>query len=704
MPLGDYLAGLAFFAGTWGASAYTAWTVERRRLPRLDRAPRIVALALLFLAALLAAHLLPGVLAILSPGAVTATALAGAGLASRLPPSGVRDHAASTPPPKDDDDSRVSWVLARVGVLAVSAFALAALSTVRHLPPTHVDAASFAMPGVADWVRSGSIWKVGAYLPLLQVRTYPNNGDVLALATVLPWSNDAFLRILPVPLLGMTGLGVYGIGRELRARASTAVLLAAAAVSARALAVPAVYDLKPDAFMYATFAGGMLFLLRHARTGARSDLVLAGLGLGLSFGSRWYGISSVAVVLAIWIAALYVARRPRQGILRDAALLTGVVLAAGGIWLLRNLLLTGNPLYPIKIAPLGVTLFDAPRDVITEKFGFTVADRLGEAGFLRHHLAPGFRFAFGLPGALALGGTLLAAAFAVKTGRKAADARLPALVLAVGVLTVVYAFLPAGAQGLAASPVPGIVGQNARWLVPAFLLGVGATAWVGARLPPRGALAVEVVALVCAVVAARAAFPVGAARVAAVALLLVLAWAFAPLLARLPAELARQRKREVLVASAVAFAVVLAVAGYAHQRDYNDARFARSSAAVDWVDAHAPSHSRVGVTGSWSANFFVPTYALFGPRFGNQVEYVGPIVSDQVRFYRDSTRFRRALRRGRYDLLAVGRLEEPDIAHPRIQRTLAVPPEERWARSAGFAEVARDERFVLLARSKRGGG
>jgi hypothetical protein len=692
MPLRDYLVGLAFFAGTWGAAAYVAATVERRILPRLEPAVRALALGLLFLSVLVAAHVIPGMLGLLDREWVMLTALAGAALASRLPQSQRARERSATPtaPPA----GRLGTAMAALAVLAVSAVLLAALSEVRGQPPEAVDAMSFALPGVAQWVRSGSIWDVGAFLGLIQVRTYPNNGDVLALAAILPWRNDAFLWLLPLPLLGMTGLGVYAAGRELRAPAATAAILGAAVVAARTVAEPTLYGLKPDAFMYATFAAGLLFLLRHARTRARSDLVLAGLGLGLAFGSRWYGLPIVTVVVAVWAAGLLVARRPVAWVLREGLVVVAVVLAAGGFWLLRNLALTGNPLYPVKVELLGTTIFHAPRDILNEKAGFSVIGRLGQPGFLRHELVPAFRAAFGLPGLIVLLGSLLASGLALRHARRRVSARPLAIMVAAAGVALVYAFLPAGAQGLAAGPVPGIVEANTRWLVPALLLAASASAWAIGRLG-RARPAVDLLALVCVLVSLAAVFEVGNARVALAAAVLLLVWVLARRLPMAPRMLLRGRG-PLAGGAAAACVALLAAAGYAHEKGYNEHRFQGRSAVVDWVQAHSPSGARIGLAGHPTPGAFVPNYALFGPRLRNQVAYVGPVVSDQVRFYHDPARFRRAVRR--YDLVAVGRLEAPDFEHPRRQRILAQPRDARWARSAGFVEVARDDSYILLAR------
>ena len=699
MPLGDYLVGLLYLVGTWGATAYTAWRLEQVRLPRMDRAARTLALGVLFLAALIAAHLVAGMLGLLSREVVTAVALLGALAAWRTPRGAVA--ARPSQPLPADRGTGVSRAVAAIAVVAVCAFVLAALQKVRPDAITHIDAMSFSLPGVARWIQSGSIWEVGSFLPLIQVRTYPNNGDVLALAAILPWSNDAFLRLLAPPLLGMTGLGVYAIGRELRAPGPLAALLGAAVVSAQVVAGPALYELKPDAFMYATFATGVAFLLRHRRTRAGADLALAGLGLGLALGSRWYGLTAVFLVFAAWVLAALIARRPLRDQLRDTLLLAGIVLAAGGFWLLRNLALTGNPLYPVRAELLGVALLDAPRDVITERFGFTVFDRLGEPGFVRHELLPAYRHALGGPGLVVVVGALLAVAQIVRLRRR--DAHLGSVILVVAAAAVVaisYAFLPGSAQGTADGATAGILEGTARWLVPALLLGAPVAAWAAGRLPRPARTVAEVAALACVLVAIPGTFTVTAAGLAAAVALGLLAWVVVALLARAPGERPWRRSRAVAVALVAAVAI-LAVVGHLHQRAYNDSRYAALSGPVDWVEAFAEDDAKVGVAGYWSTGVFVPIYALAGKRLDHEVEYVGRLVSSQVRPFHEPAGFREALERGAYDLLAVGRLEAPDLTDPRPQATLDDPPEVRWARGAGFTEVARDNAFVLLARDRR---
>ena len=44
---------------------------------------------------------------------------------------------------------------------------------------------------------------------------------------------------------------------------------------------------------------GLLFVLRFARTERRSDLVLAGLGIGLAAGTKWYAVPGALVLIGV---------------------------------------------------------------------------------------------------------------------------------------------------------------------------------------------------------------------------------------------------------------------------------------------------------------------------------------------------------------------------------------------------------------------
>src|SRR5207302_8549581 len=202
------------------------------------------------------------------------------------------------------------------------------------------------VPGVARWIQLGSMWQIDQFVPLLAHGDYPNTGDVVLLSAVLPFHDDFLLRLVFVPFLALTGVAVYALARELRAPAATAALFAAVAVALPNVSVDATVNTLPDTVFLFSFVGGVLFLPRHQRTGRTSELVLAGISLGLGFGTKWFGVSSVVATLVVWAGATLLAGRRAAAVARQGAALVGLIAATGGVWLLRNLLESGNPVFP----------------------------------------------------------------------------------------------------------------------------------------------------------------------------------------------------------------------------------------------------------------------------------------------------------------------------------------------------------------------
>src|SRR5205085_1645642 len=159
---------------------------------------------------------------------------------------------------------------------------------------------------VARWIQHGTLWRIDQFIPGLAQGNYPQNGDVVSLAAVLPWHDAFAARLATGAAYAVTGVCVYALAREAGARAAGAAL-----------------------------------------AGALGRLV---------------------------------ARERLARVARDAALLAALVAAAGGIWLVRNLVESGDPAFPQPIAPFGITLFGAPPDPIRALAGFRVADYLFDGG------------------------------------------------------------------------------------------------------------------------------------------------------------------------------------------------------------------------------------------------------------------------------------------------------------------------------------
>jgi hypothetical protein len=668
---GAFTAGALLLALTLGCAAGAATLVAVRRLPTLTGAPRAVAVGLLFLGATLAAMLVPlalGVLTRATPAIVAALLLLAA---TRLRPAAASAPAAlQEPAPAHPRSAPGSWLLAGIALAATATAWLAWLEVAATEPVTSVDALSFHLPGVIGFIQTGSLWHTTQYLPGQAQGNYPQFGDVLMLALALPWHSLAFVRYADPPLLVLAGLAVYATGRELRAPAPTALLAALAFVSIRPTLGPALPDVLTDPAFLAGFGGGTLFLLRHQRTGARGDLVLAGLGLGLALGSKWYGLSAVPALLLV---TAVLGRR------RGLARLAGLTVLCGGIWMVRNLVLTGNPVFDYKVSLLGATIFAAPPNPLRTRIGFTLAHYAGHPSVLRRYVWPVFRSDFGVTGAVIALGALVTAI------RERRDRRVLILAVAAALAALAYAFTPYSAQGFEGAPV--LVAANTRYGAPALLLATPLLAVAVGRLRVLRPL-LELVLLVCVLANLHRYLPSSAGRlalsaVALFALVRVVQVAAGGMRSGRPGI---RRPARVAVLAALTVGLGGAVLAYHYQRVLAMRPLLPDETTVDYVLGHDPDRTRIALAGTWTAQGLVPVTPLFGPRLGNRVTYLGPFVAHRLAQYTSAAPFVSALRRGRFELLEIGTGFPP----------APTPRELTWARAAGYSVVAASPRLILM--------
>lgn len=625
----DVVMGMALLAVVLGACAFVAWRVVQRWLPWLAEAPRLLALAVVFTAAVIAVHLVPGAFGVLVPGVVAGLAVVLAVAAWRWP------GAAQEPREREVVERAPWWAWAPAVVLGGCALML--LRDLAGAPITSIDAQNFQVPIVARWLQGDSLWGLHQFIADYSNATYPQNGNLLVAAVMLPFDSAFLARLVAAPYWAMAGLSVYAVAREIGAPRAAAPLAGAAFAAIPVMTRAGLAGVQTDAPMLACLGAGVLFLLRHHRTGERRELIVAAVALGLAFGTKWYAVTGVAGVLAVWAVAR------RRHLWPDAAVVAGLIAAAGGFWMLRNLVEAGNPVFPQPFGP-----FPAPPDPLREQGGFTLLHYATDFDVWRTYLRPAIAHTFGTTGLLLAGGALLAA---VVRPRGSALAILAGTLL----LALLYLVTPYSAFGPEGRPV--LAAASTRYGLPALMGAAVLTAWLARRHAP----AVYALLAIATLSGALDAFELSAPKVIAGVLA-------AAVLALLP--------RRVLAPVALAGAV-LVVAVSAHRA--NEQGYGRFDPTLAWLERHAPSGHRVGLAGVWSPGGVSPVLPAFGPRLGNQVAYVGEFREHMLRAYETEREFAAAA--GAFDLLIVG-----------------AGPEREWGIAAGWSEVARSDRLTLLRR------
>jgi hypothetical protein len=657
-----------------------AWLIVRRRLPWMAPEARILAFALLASGILFAEHLVPLALGVLSRGTVIAASLLALLAASRVRPAAARE----TEEPRGTPGDTLAWRLALVIVGVAIAYAIGFVASNRLHALGDVDATGFHLPVVARWIQDGTLWKLNDFAPGWGFGEYPHTGNVLQLAVILPWHDDFLLRIVGPIFLGLTALGVYALGAELGAPRPAAAILATLAAAVPTAMIVALNHGQTDMIAMAGFAAGAVFLARHARTGQRAELLLAALALGLAFGTKWYGPPEAVALILVWVGvrALMTRDRPRwRPALGDGLLVGGILVLVGGIWMLRNGVLAGDPVFPRRVSPLGLTLFSGAHSA-SEPYDFALLHYLGDTDLLFNGIRRQLERRFGAPGLLIVLSTLGGLVFAAR----ARNGRALAVALGSLVLLAVYVATPYTAQGPEGFPQ---VTAGVRYALPSLAIGAAAGAWFFGRFGRAGIVAAFVLTLLAMAQAvdqprAEAAefrnMSVGTVVVTGFILLLVAALAI---------RLARSRPSpRALAAGAAAVLLLVLVAGRDVQTGFDKARY-RTIPTYTWLQTVPKKPIRVGLAGRNGNNQgYSSPYIAFGPRLRNHVEYVGPRRAHLLGAYQDRSGFVDALRRGRFDVLLVG--PEDVKSNYSLGHPLA------WAKSAGWRPFLKDDRFTLL--------
>ncbi|MEA2141993.1 MAG: hypothetical protein QOI64_423, partial [Solirubrobacteraceae bacterium] len=254
-------------------------------------------------------------------------------------------------------------------------------------------------------------------------------------------------------------------------------------------------------------------------------------------------------------------------------------------------------------------------------------------------------------------------------------------------LAAVYSITPYTAFGFKDEPV--LVGANTRWLMPALLCAAALFAWAAGRLGRARVLA-ELAGLAAVIDGLRRGFELETRTiVAAVGGLLLLAAAVYGVVA-LRARRPRRAGAIPAVAGGLAVLALIAV-GYVRQERFYDNRYMRADdAVISWFSERAKSGHRVALAGVWTGDGLSPVWPAFGPRIGNDVDFLGHFVDGQLREYDDEPAWRRALARGRYDLLVVGSGGYGECPIPG-----KLSDDDAYARDAGLRLVARTHRLRL---------
>jgi hypothetical protein len=361
LPRGFQVIALAAMIGALGgAGRRLAWLL----VPETDRASRWLADFCVAVGLATGLTFWLGHLGGLRPAAFLLS-VAGLYLTCLWIPAGRREKNELPPEPPQ---SRFERVLEAASVALLGIVTVRFLYQNRNLVPGFFgfDDLSYHLAAVATWFQYGDLRMLKFSFGDPSTTFYPIVAELFSWVLIAPFQNsDVLARWSQLPFAIFSGVALLAICRRLGMPRRTGVLAAVSFLSIRrvlpVLAFTAGNDHTASFFVLAG-VDAMLRLGRRPRPGAA---VYAGLVLGLLAGTKYIGILYVALLILVLAVSSFAHRaswgedeRSFRAVLRNALILVGIALLAGGYTYLRNAWTTGNPLFPSPVHIAGIEVFE----------------------------------------------------------------------------------------------------------------------------------------------------------------------------------------------------------------------------------------------------------------------------------------------------------------------------------------------------------
>ena len=247
------------------------------------------------------------------------------------------------------------WAADHFALLACFTFFAAYLAAhvyqQRAAPPLATDPLVYHLPTAVQWLQTGKLGLFPTWYWNPAATYSPATSSTFMAWLMLPVRNDVFARFVQAPALLFIFLLVARLCREFGCGRAVAGLVGLAAGMSRPFVSEALIA-KDDLFVTAFFGAAVLSL---APSNLRDRL--GAWRVGLAFGMV---LACKYTVLLVCPLFLFMADAPFRARwrARDWAVALGVGIPLFAPWYVRNVVLTGNPLFPVDVKLFGRTVFE----------------------------------------------------------------------------------------------------------------------------------------------------------------------------------------------------------------------------------------------------------------------------------------------------------------------------------------------------------
>lgn len=234
-------------------------------------------------------------------------------------------------------DSPVFWIWISLGGFLISRHGWNGLLEL----PTQFDSLGYHLPLINHWIQDGSLFS-----PKCSNWFLPANNEAVAFWFVAPFSGDFLVALNNVPVVLVLAFATFRLGESLGlptlvSHGTTVIALLVRPVWHQIL------DASNDLAVVAYFIAALVYLLRYSKFQQRCDMVFFGLCLGLLAGVKYFAIGYAILLLCQWFLVRLFQRQLKSDFFRQAGCILATSCLTGGYWYIRNLVVSGSPIYPL---------------------------------------------------------------------------------------------------------------------------------------------------------------------------------------------------------------------------------------------------------------------------------------------------------------------------------------------------------------------
>lgn len=182
---------------------------------------------------------------------------------------------------------------------------------------------------------------------------YPLNAGLWAFWTMIFISSDLIAKYIQLPFLIAAMVGIYRAARILGLTREYALFGAGAFVTLP-LAVGMTSSAYNDVVMAGTFALSLAAFCVTLTAFSPFAVVMTGLSVGMFLGVKY---SALPFAVTIMVPTMLIILKRGANRIRLLGIFLGGIVSTGGFTYIRNFIITGDPIYPANLELLGMVLF-----------------------------------------------------------------------------------------------------------------------------------------------------------------------------------------------------------------------------------------------------------------------------------------------------------------------------------------------------------